>query len=226
MKLITIDLITDVLFSNALFIIFGWLLGLLSPIIVDAVRDRHKISDVKKIIKSELQELQYRLLFNIFLVDKNYSNLDRTFFEWAQSILIEYKGINSKDALLKATGQLLKLTNDEVNYIVQQLDKKDKPNRALLFRKHFLYSIEINLPLIAKLNSIFLGRLLEIKTRIGFINEISEESDYYFKLSFQNDISSGNYKIATDNMINSYKNYTYQAKETIEIIREVLSELK
>ena len=208
--------------SGVLLIILGWLLGLFSPAIVDFIRDRREAKVIKTAIMSELDEFRYRLLLSVYLIEAKHGSLDHKFFEWAQSILVQYKGINSGESLLEAIGPLLKLTKDEMDSYAQITKERRKPNSGMSLKKNSLFLLETNVGALTKFDSIFRGQLLEIKTQVGFLNEIIDESRYYYKLSFQSDISSKNYEIAESEMNGSYKLYASRARDIIVLIGKIL----
>lgn len=209
--------------KDVLFIILGWLFGLLSPGIVSAMRDKREAKIIKAALLTELRELQYRLVLMVYRIESKYGELNREFFRWAQSILVGYGGINSADSLLKTIGPLLKLTNDEMASLTQYARQKSQLNTGLSLKKYSLSLLEANLTSLARFDTILQGRLLEIKIHIGFMNETVDESRYYFRLSFQNGISIENHRIANINMIDSYETYATQAKIVVEIIRKILA---
>jgi hypothetical protein len=52
------------------------------------------------------------------------------------------------------------------------------------------------------------NQLLEIKTHIGLINEAVDDARYFLNLTFQGNIDPENYKIATENLVKRYKEYS------------------
>lgn len=208
--------------NDVLLILLGWLLGLLAPAIVDAIKNRRETKTIKTALFTELQELQYRLVLMVYRIQSKYDNLNKNFFQWAQNILSEYKGINSSNSLVETIGPILKLTDEEMKVYSQVAKEGDLPNSGLELKKFSFSLLDSSLLLLSKLNPILQGHLLETKTHIGFMNEIVDDSRYYFRLSFQNDISTANYNIAKNNMINSYKMYASQARVVIDLISKIL----
>ncbi|MCR4334767.1 MAG: hypothetical protein NUV47_03530 [Patescibacteria group bacterium] len=208
---------------DILILVLGWLFGLLSPIIVDAIRNRRESIIIKKALISELQEFRYRLMLNVYIIESKHGKLDHEFFEWAQTILSRYTSINSSGSLLKAIGPLLKLTKDEMASYSEMAKQQRKSNSGISLKKHSLSILNTNMVVLARFDSIFQSQLLEVRTRMGFLNEIADEARYYYKLSFQNGITSENYEIANTNMINSYKFYASQARGIILIIGKILN---
>src|SRR5260221_14242994 len=89
------------IWADILKISFGWLLGLLAPTIVGAIKDRRDSKNIKNALFNELRELQYKLLMMVFRVESKYGTLNHEFFNYAQTILKGYAGVNSKENLLK-----------------------------------------------------------------------------------------------------------------------------
>lgn len=141
----------------------------------------------------------------------------------ARTIFSDYKGINSIETLINTLGPLLKLTPEEINTYSQVAKQNEVAKSALALKKHSLYFLEANVALISKFTPLLQAQLLEVKTRIGYMNQTVDEANYYFRLSFQNEISSTNYEIANSNMIGSYKMYATQS--VVRIIKDVISRI-
>lgn len=210
------------LIDNMLLILLGWLLGLFAPIIVGVIKDNGEAKATKIALFTELQELQYRLLLMLYKIEVKYGDLNSDFFKLAQDIFIKYKGVNSIDSLLKTIGPLLKLNTEEMAAYSQLAREQNLPDSGLELKKISLSLLESNLPLLTRFDPILRGHLLEIKTHVGFMNATVDDSRYYFRLSFQNNISKENYEIAHINMVNSYKTYASQARVVINFINKIL----
>ena len=59
------------------YLLVGWLMGLLSPLIVDSIRRRRERKEIKQALITELQELQYRLASGVFLTTQKLGECDR-----------------------------------------------------------------------------------------------------------------------------------------------------
>jgi hypothetical protein len=208
--------------NEILLLLIGWFLGLFAPIIVDLIKNKRDTKVIKRALFSELRELQFRLVLVVYKVESNYGNLNKEFFKWTQSILTGYKGVNSTDSLIKAVESLSNLTNEEI----QIANKKNLNNSGLELKKFTLSVLDSNLALLSRFNSPLQVNLLEIKTHLGFVNEIVDDARYYFRLSFENNISTKNYETANHNMINSYKNYAVQARIIIDLINKIIAKNK
>src|SRR3989344_6138810 len=211
---------------DVLLLLLGWLLGLFAPLIVSHFQEKRQVNALKTALSTELRELQYRLVLLVYRVEAKYGEVNHEFFKWAQDIFTEYKGINSVKTLVDTLGPLLNLTKEEMATYSQATKQHEKPNSGLSLKKHSVSFLEANVVLLPKLDPVLKAQLLEIKTRIGYMNETTDESLYYFRLSFQTGLSTNNYTIANTNMIGAYKMYAIQAREVVEIVKKILSETR
>lgn len=205
-------------------LILGWLLGILSPAIVTAIKDKREGLVVKKALLAEFEELKFRLLLNVYTIESKHGELNHDFFAWAQSVLVGYKGINSSESLLGTIGPLLKLSKNEMASYTQMTRMQRAAKSGISLKKHSLSMLSANIGILAKFDSVFRGRLLEIKTRLEFLNEMIDEARYYFQLSFQNGITPENYEIANTNMIQTYKFYAARARDIVDMIGKLEEE--
>jgi len=81
--------------------------------------------------------------------------------------------------------------------------------------------LETNMETVRKFNPILRGKILEIKTRVDFLNELIDETRYYFKLSFESGITPENYQIANQNLIETSMFYAARAKNIVDLIGEI-----
>jgi len=209
-------------FTSLVTLILGWLFGLLSPAIVDAIKNQRETKVIKKSLISELQDFRFRLMLNVYTIESKYGELNHEFFEWAQSILVAHKGVNSSESLLNTIAPLLKLSKEEMATYALLTKQQKISNSGLSLRKHSLSLLDTNVGALAKFDPIFRSQLLEVKTRIAFMNEIIDDTRYFYKLSFQENISEKNYEISNSNMISQYKFYALRARDIIKIIGEIL----
>jgi hypothetical protein len=211
-------------YSDTLLIILGWLLGLLSPVIVTAIQSEREVKTLKKTIFVELEELRYRLVLVIYKIESKHGEIDKSFFQWAQSIILSYKGINASKSFLEAVNKVSNFTEEQIiNYVSQTRALETASGSGLELKKQIFSLQDSDLNTISKFEVVLQNQLLDIKTRIGYLNEIVDDAKYYFRLSFQQDISDGNYKIANTNMINSYKSFSTQAKMVADLISDILA---
>ena len=78
--------------DELLYLLLGWLLGLLSPRIIDAIKARYDRTALIGAIKEEAQDLQYRVAASCFLLRQRYGEITREYLEWLKPKLLAYRG--------------------------------------------------------------------------------------------------------------------------------------
>ncbi len=201
-------------------LILGWALGLLSTIILDWYRDWSEREIVKPALLEELHELRQRLVHHAFLIERKHGSVNYDFIKWAQSALKQYKGTNidSTESLIQSLSTLLNLRKEEVDAMALVMKERIATHRGTGLRKHSLPMLETNMGIVRRFDPILRGKILEVKTRVGFLNELIDESRYYFQLSFETGITPENYQIASQNMIETNMFYAARARDIVDLI--------
>ena len=149
--------------EKGLLILFGWLLGLLAPAIVDSIRKRREAKEVKIAVLPELHELQYRLAMVIYLIERRYGQINREFIEWIQPIMQGYRGVDSSVDSSKHIEFLLSLSEDQLAELAQITQT---PGRGLSLKKYSLPFLDSKLASLTWFDETLRSQLLEIKYRI------------------------------------------------------------
>ncbi|OGY43911.1 MAG: hypothetical protein A2729_01150 [Candidatus Buchananbacteria bacterium RIFCSPHIGHO2_01_FULL_39_14] len=210
-------------FKDLLLVLIGGFLSIAGYFIIDYNRDYKKAKRVKTALVDELHELRARLVLVIFSLESRYGTIDKNFFKWANPILAKYNEKNSNESLLRSIKPLLNLTGEQRESIVKISKQRGRSGEGLALKKHSLSLLDSNLEMLSKFDSILRGYLLDIKNRIGFMNEAIDDYRHYINITFQQNISTKNYEIANTNIMNSYKAYESQAKMVIGIIEKILN---
>ena len=71
---------------QTLYIILGWLLGLLGNPIVSRIEKRYKRNDLKKVIFSELKNLKLRLVANFWKIQMHLGEFDKLTLQWINNV--------------------------------------------------------------------------------------------------------------------------------------------
>ena len=148
--------------EKALFLILGWIFGLLSPLIVDSIRRRRDIRDVRSSLRTEIHELHYRLACAAYYIEMRNGLVTRNSLEWLKPILQSYRGLNPVDGLQKSIDMQLALTDEELNAFVQS--RKVDPGQGLSLKKYQLPLLDSKLTYLSMLSTKSQNQLLELKT--------------------------------------------------------------
>src|SRR5262245_16662104 len=115
---------------EALYIVLGWILGLLSPPLADLIQKPYRRKKVRESLFIEMEELSRRLAANTYLIYDQQGRIDREFLDWIKPVMGSYKRRHSKKPLAEQTDQLLALTDDQIRMLFQP-SKNDREHYTL-----------------------------------------------------------------------------------------------
>ena len=205
--------------ETVLFVFLGWLLGILSPIIVDAIRKKQDIRDVRAALETEVHELQYRLACVAYFIEKRFGDVNRKFLEWLRPILVSYRGLNPSADILKFIETQLALTDDQIKALA--LHSKAAPEGGISLKKYQVPLLDSKISSLASLSTSLQNHLLELKTHLSLLNEEVDEARYYFRLTFQSSVTGENHDRVNENLTSCYKKYGARARQVADLIRNI-----
>lgn len=203
---------------NLFFLLLGWLLGLLSPILVDKIKEHFNIKKLKTGIYTELKELKYRLAGTVFSMNSKYGTLDKDLLNWLHPIVEESKGMYSKTQL-ELLEKLLKVNEEEFKSASENY-KRYSPS-ALSLKKCHLPFLDSKISDLSLFNMEFQYKIFEIRAQINFLNENIEQSQFFYEKTFDSTLTDQNHKIINNNLTDSYQNISRNAKVIIDLISKL-----
>jgi hypothetical protein len=81
---------------EVLYILLGWLLGILSPGIINYITHQYDKKRLQRIIIGELKDLKKRLVLLPFKIRSNYGSVDEKLFLWTQEQTQNFKELESE----------------------------------------------------------------------------------------------------------------------------------
>jgi hypothetical protein len=207
--------------SNVLFLILGWLLGILSPLIVERVRKQYQTNEVKQGIITELKETRSRLAAKVYLLASRLGRYDRNLLIWISNALQEYEGSEPKEELIQAIQNQLKLTDQQLSALAQTV--KFKPGGGLSLKSYSLPFLNANLNLLSLFPIDFQTGILEIRAQIDLLNQEIEECRFFYGKTFDSGLSEENYHVIVDNTRAKYQLIESAARRIADSIKNLVS---
>ena len=127
-------------------IFVGWLLGLLGPTVIEAIRKRYQRHDIAKAILTELSGILYPLATTVYLVKQRAGLVDKELLEWLLSICENYQGMYADDRVPQSIDSQLKLDNNQLKALNEKT--KGDGTKALTLRKINTPFIDLNINII------------------------------------------------------------------------------
>lgn len=201
------------------FVILGWLLGLLSPLIVEGVRNTRRRKEIKKGIMTELIDVRFRMASVVYLTAVRFGSYDRELINWLIPIYKEYQGENPKENLLKLLENQASLDDKKLAEIIAY--GKAEPGAGLSVKKYALPYLESKVAELSLFTQNFQRLALDILANLHLFNEEIDEARFYFKLTYDSGISPENHARASDGGDLCYKKIGERAKILVTRINKI-----
>jgi len=203
------------------YLLVGWLMGLLSTLIVDAIRRHRQRKEIKQALITELQELQYRLASSVYLTTTKLGKCDREFLEWFLPIVELYKGPFKSDKTIEYAREALKWSDEQLA-AVSEHSKNEDLNKGMGLKKYYAPLLDANIAHIGAFSVEYQNLLLTIHSRLSLINEEIDQYSFYFKETFNENMSSSNRRIILNNIDQCFSIISQQERMTCDLIDRLL----
>lgn len=207
-----------------IYIILGWLFGILSPGIIDKIAKSRKKEGLRRMFIHDLKDIKGRLVLIPFQVYSGYGNLDEETFNWVKEQTNDFEEIDSDKDVQKHIKDLKEKVRLDWNRFKDYMNKtSEKNNPAWNFQKMHTNIIDSNIMHFELLEDDFLTKVLEIKFQINIFNEEVQNVNEYLKMTFDSSISEVNMEIIKKEI--ERKNYLIsdKARRLVGKINQLIS---
>ncbi|EWG99933.1 hypothetical protein Q427_22255 [Halomonas sp. BC04] len=184
------------------FLILGWLLGLLSPLIVDAVRRKRIRRDLVKAIKTESEDLQSRVVVSSFLLAQRYGDLSREYLNWLSPKLQAYRGCEPIQRIRDLVDHLISAPDEEFNAMREHM--RAEPEVGLSLKRFSASLIETAAPQIIHFPSEYQRRIHEFKNQMYAMNQEIERATVSLDRTFDSSLSDENHERVKNDLESKY----------------------
>jgi len=198
-------------------LILGWGLGLLSPLILDKINKKSKSKELKECIFIELDELKILLAMLRFNLETKYNTLSMELIDSLIPIFENTKAINN-------TGKTLGVLKNFKNYSHEDFKKAVehyKTPGSLSVKKLDLPFLKSKIQELDIFNIDLQRQLLDINYMLDLYNRQVEECKFYYKMTFDGNISDQNHSIVTESLKQIYLQISDRVKILIDRIESV-----
>jgi len=198
-----------------LFLVLGWLLGLLSPVIFDLFTKKRRLAELQRGLLVELGEMRFSLASTTLAVAGAIGAWDREYLSWLKAALESYRGARDEDRkplLATATG-LLELDDQQLAAAGRSIGAPVSP----ALRKHHLPYLESQLGQVAALGPDAQRQLLEIQAQTGVINELLDDIRFCLGKSFDS-LPPSTRQAIDASLQNSYRAVLHASRNAADLI--------
>lgn len=210
--------IETMLSEKLLLIVFGWLLGLLAPIISFLILDKRKSKRINASIRIELIELKHRLAMSAYTLKMGYGNFDHEFLRWLKKHISSYQGINKRENLGNFVDTCLNMTAENLEQFI--LSQRD-PTKGKSVKYARIPFLEANLSELKSFTGEEQSLLLEILQHINIHNDLVDEARDYFYKTFEESIKDVNRQIVQSSLNEKYGQLGDRCHTIVDLIEKL-----
>lgn len=178
----------------------GCLVGIVTPAIVEAIRSRRETDAVLAAVKSELNEIAYRLVLAEYNIAMHLGTSDRTYLKWVQDSMILYHGNEPTQSIADYIATQLSWSDSLLAAHVE--DEAATGVKALVLPKFSLPFIDARVPGWHAIPAMVRLELLAIHSDIRLLNDLVDQTRTYFSLTFT--LEGPNHVTVVENLRGTY----------------------
>lgn len=185
------------------YLLLGWLLGLLSPTIIDAIKSRYERRKLAVAIRSEAEDLQYRIATTSFLVAQRFGEVSKDYLFWLKPKVLEYRGIEPVESIRKLVDELLTAPEEQRLAMIVHLRAEEGMGLSL---KQFSGSlIDSTLSTLQNFPVEYQRKIHEFRNQMNTLNQEIERVTELHRMTFDSSISSQNHERIKTDLMQRYK---------------------
>jgi len=207
--------------ANVFYLLLGWLLGLLSPIIHDRIKRHSAKKELEEGISNELKEIKSRMALLNFLISTRYETFDRKLLEWISKHAEEYEGKLS-DQMLEKLRRISNINDEELS-VMWQWFKVQNTGSALNLKTFRLPFVDSRMGSLSLLNVDDQKKIIGIRARINLVNDDIEQLRFYYQTTFIPGLTEENYNIILVNQKKLYPIVGTYIRDIVDMISDLMS---
>lgn len=153
---------------DVLMLVLGWLFGLLSPAIVDAIKKRYRNKEIRRAIISELDEARFFLASNVYVLSCDRGIYDRNLLNWILPIFDSYRGSNPASEIARQIRAQVAMSDEHIAMSAQNM-KQSAEEYVKLKKRHVSY-LQSRLTDLGSFNEKQQALLFDIHTSVVSLN--------------------------------------------------------
>ena len=204
--------------EKLLLLCLGWLLGLLGPVIVDAIKRRRENSLGQVAIHAELRDVSHKLALAAHFIYMRKGIADRQHLEWVKSHLEGYASLSDTNSILQSLRLQLAWTEDELTSYARTT--KAQPGKGVTLQKYPVPLLDARVTALWSFQTNVQRHLLQIRTDIELLNDIVDRSRQYSDMTFSKH-EGRNYDLLVENIEQCCDVYFDRAKRVVDEVKNL-----
>lgn len=204
-------------------LVIGWLLGILSTLLIDRVRKWLLKKEIKQGIITELREFEGEMTGLCSLTTPRAGMVTLEWSKWFRPFymkLIESEVYDYIKELGKNKDQIAKWNDEEFFQMFKHWGDTEPPTTSLNYYELTTPYLNSHYDALSRFDEKFQLRILRLKKEIDLLNGYIKQSQFYHAKTFEN-ISAHNHEIAVKNIRDSEKRIAARIKYIITLIESI-----
>jgi len=199
-------------------ILFGWALGLLSPLIADFYRERKQREDFMTSARLELGDLQFILASTAIVLTMQHGRVTAELFEKAATVLDSYGGNEPIEEMREAVNRLRGRSQEEFDQLAAK--KEDVGSSLKTMEPRYVMT---NLSGLSKLRPDLQLRFYELFRTLAVINQEVSKVNALVPMTYDPSISEENHNRLKEDIQSKYVFIARQCERAVDKIERVVS---
>jgi flagellar biosynthesis regulator FlbT len=181
-----------------IYILFGWLLGLLSPTIINYIKQHYERKKFFTAAKLELTDLQFHLCLTGMLLAQRYGNLSRDYLVSIRLIVDKYNGEEKTEEVILLIDSILDANDEQYLVMIDHLRGED--GIGLSLKNHSTILIDSNAVQISQLPISLQSKIYEFKNALNIYNQNVSEIKTTFNRTFDSTLTDINHEQVVEDL--------------------------
>ncbi len=194
--------------NELLILLVGWVLGLLSPLITNAIQERKKSKALKQSILNEIDEFRIIMAGVISQITSNVNALDHELIEYLLSIFESSSSVKDYDSMMQNLKEMHKLSPE----VLKHAQEQKISHRYLSLKKYDLPYLRAKTNDLSSLDDEFQRRSFELLSLLNMFNEDIDVARYFHKLTFDVSISAEQNQEIGEGLMEQYNTIANRAR--------------
>ena len=203
---------------SILYLVLGWLIGIISPGIVERIRRERRRRDLVRSILSELTSLQYMMAIVAYRLRCKLATVTDEFLDWFAPIVAHYDGPEKPKGQEERLAKSRKISEQQRREVDLYIESEGRGLALKQYSLPFLQSVSNELP-ICSLD--FQRRVLHVKGRLDVFNQHVSFLQTLFMKTFE--VPDSKYEKVTTNLSEGYSQLAEFAEDIANAIGEIES---
>lgn len=213
--------------EKILYILFGWVLGILNYYVFRRIERKGKIQDFRTGLLEEPKEILPLLASVRFSIQNSFGEADLETATWVRNAIATGKKDLLESQMIEVFEKLVTFANDEVK-IASKLLKAD-PTKAKGFKKYYLPFLDTNINMVPLLDIGLQGAIFKIRRYLDMFEQEIDMYNFYLRKTFDPASMDVNGDILKKNQKSCYKaisNICFRAGNEISSLIKTLETKK